>query len=246
MSMRTFRSIIAILVCACLAARATQAQAQNLAPDYVLDGLWLVDDPDGYTNVRDSASLKAKVVGRVPSGGVVFGWDPPANGWLQFENDESTTGDSRFIHASRLKSVKRWKQIPVTDTKNPDRGALRHAGFEVRVTAAPFVAADHKITQTAENQPLIDGKTFWGADGGLPRRSLSVTVNLNGKAIEIPKADFQDLYEPNMETIVLLTPSQPTERALIVMSNSDGAGGYSVVWAFENGKYRGRTVIGPP
>jgi hypothetical protein len=236
-------SLLAIMAFACASLSSARAQGESLAPDYVMDGLWLVQDPDGHTNVRSAPSLKAKVVGKVLSGGAVFGWSPPEKDFLEME---AGGGASHYVHASRLRSVKQWKQIPVTDAKNQDRGFLRHEGFEVRVTAMPFVAAEHKITHTSENQPIIDGKTFWGADGGLPRRSLSVTVTLNGKAIEIPKADFQDLYEPNMETIVLLTPSQPAERAFVVMSNSDGAGGYSVVWAFEQGRYRGRTVMGPP
>jgi hypothetical protein len=232
-----------IIACACTAWSSAMAQAESRLPDYVADGLWLVEDPDGHTNLRSAPSLKGKVVGQVLSGGVVFSWDQPRKDWLEIGTD---SGASRYIHASRLKSIKSWKQIPVTDVKNQDRGILHHEGFEVRVTATPFVAAEHKITRTAENQPLIDGRTFLGADGDLPHRSLSVAVKLNGKAIEIPKADFVDLYEPNMETIVLLTPSQPSDRALIVMSNSDGAGGYSVVWAFEQGKYCGRTVMGPP
>jgi hypothetical protein len=44
--------------------------------------------------------------------------------------------------------------------------------------------------------------------------------------------------------MVLLTPGDPSDRALVFMSNSDGAGAYVVFWTFAKGRYVSRTVFG--
>src|SRR5688572_8391168 len=94
-------ALVVHMAFACAASTSAFAQVASLAPDYVMDGLWRVEDPDGHTNLRSAPSLKSKVVGQVLSGGVVFGWDPPAKDWLELEFDN---GEPRYIHASRLKS----------------------------------------------------------------------------------------------------------------------------------------------
>ena len=136
-----------------------------------------------------------------------------------------------------------WKQNAGRRRGGRQSKLVKHAGFEAKVTAAAFVAADHKIAKDKEGATLVDGIRIWGTDGGVPRRTLSLAVTFDGKAIRIPAEAVRDLFEPGMDTLVLLSPAKPAGQAVVLMMNSDGAGAYCVAWAFSGGTYRGRTVF---
>ncbi len=110
---------------------------------------------------------------------------------------------------------------------------------------ARFDGSRHQITRDENGWVLIDGKHPWGQDGGLPQREVRLEIELGGKKIELPKAALEGLYEPNVGSLAVLTPTTADKHALIVMSNSDGAGGYVVVWAVKDGKYLNRVVFNP-
>lgn len=217
---------------------------EQLLEQEIVKVLRIVQDPDGQTNVRSGPSTKAKVVSQVLSGSVVSVFPEDAkDGWERIDSD---SGDEHYIHSSRLKSVKAWKQLGAPELGGNDESAvLKKSGVEVTVKSKPFNAKEHTITKDENGQPLVDGGQIWGRDGDLPAHSIEMTVKLGGKEVPLPKEALQHLYEPFMESLVLLTPGDPAKQALIVMTNGDGAGGYCVAWAFENGGYRGRTVFVP-
>lgn len=241
--MKSNRSLVFHLLPALLAGGITNARTQEAPPvdDGIRESLRFVQDPDGYTNLRDGASLKANITGRVLHGAPVF-VDPGAKGGfhLVFSDEEDAPGD-RYIHGSRLRPVMDWKAFgPEGST-----GILRHGGFEAVVEDPAFVASRHRVTKNADGMILVNGKSPWGQDGGEPDRLLTLAVSIGGKAVDLPAAATDNLYEPNLETLVLLTPGDPAERAFVMMANGDGAGGYYVVWAFERGVYRGRAIMAP-
>ena len=94
---------------------------------------------------------------------------------------------------------------------------------------------------TASYLEKIDGKRFWGTDGEIPRTIISSVKLLNkGLPIDIPKNAFQDLYEPSLRTLSICFDGINT--FYVRMDNSDGAGAYTVIWVFKNGKYIGRYI----
>ncbi len=218
--------------------------AEAFLQEEILAVLRVVEDPDGQTNVRAGPSTKAKVVAQVPSGSVVSVLPEDAkDGWARVDDGSE---DEHYIHASRLKSLKSWKQSGPTEVGGNDKSAtLKQAGAEIQVKSQPFDAKAHVITKDADGLVLVDGGEVWGRDGDLPAHSLEMTVKLGGKEVPLPKEALQHLYEPFMESLVLLTPGDPARKAVVVMTNGDGAGGYCVAWAFENGAYRGRAVFVP-
>lgn len=123
--------------------------------------------------------------------------------------------------------------------------SLLAAGFLLLAGTSQLCAQeDHKITKK-DGETLVDGRHVWGRDGGLPEKSLALTVKLDGKAVKIPAEAVRDLFEPEMDSLVILTPGKPAAQMVVAMWNSDGAGGYLVAWSFVNGKYAGRTVMAP-
>lgn len=223
------------------AALQTVSADESFVDEAILDYLRIVEDKDGHTNLRAGASLDSAIEGTVLSGGPVFVDPQTENGFHMVFVDKADGTSDRYIHGSRLKPVKGWK------VHGPEgaTGVLKHAGFEAVVTDPAFVASGHRITKDADGMILVNGKPPWGQDGGEPSRLLKLAVSIAGKAVALPADAIDNLYEPNLETLVLLTPGDPSEHAFLMMANGDGAGGYYVVWAFESGTYRGRAVMMP-
>jgi hypothetical protein len=218
--------------------------AELPVPAEILALLRVVEDPEGSVNVRSGPSLQSKVTGQLASGAVVAVEAAPTGDWAELWS-ESTEEKPRFIHTSRLKSVSRWRQVGGTEHAAGKASAVRLNGFEFRVKAVPFVAKDHKITEDKNGLKWVDGKSPWGCDGGLPDQSLALALTLNGRPVPLPETAGDNLYQPNLDSLVLLTPGDPGASALVLMTNSDGAGGYCVVWSFKNGRYGGRAVFCP-
>ena len=216
-------------------------KASQPVHDEIVEKLRLVEDKDGFTNVRAGNSVESKVAGKVLSGSVVAVEEVKGE-WAQI-SDDLGQGRNLFVHNSRLKKLEGWKQAAGTPAKDGNAAGVKSGGVEAKVTAAPFVAAEHKITKEKEYVKEVDGHTIWGTDGNLPTKSLALTLTVDGKPVTLPAEAIRDLYQPNMETLALLTKGKPGEHALVVMQNSDGAGGYTVVWAIAAGKYAGRTII---
>jgi hypothetical protein len=85
-----------------------------------------------------------------------------------------------------------------------------------------------------------------GTDGEVPETALTLTVSLHGKPVAVPAEATRDLYHPNLgraEDLVLITPGDPSDHALVFLWGSDGAGAYAVVWSFVDGAYVGRAVF---
>lgn len=235
-------ALVALFVVGFAAAQSADAQSADapLVDDTVLEQLRLVEDPDGHTNVRSGTSASAAVVGRILSGSVVV-VDPEPRGGFHRIFEETTPAGEKYMHGSRLKPVTGWNQIaPVGAT-----GRLKHRGFEAQVKGTPLSPAGHKVTRTTSGLALVNGKAPWGQDGGVPQHQLTLTVSIGGQPVALPPDAIDNLYEPSLASLVLLTPGDPAERALLLMVNSDGAGTYCVVWAFEKGAYRGRAVFAP-
>lgn len=61
-----------------------------------------INDPDGYTNIRESANIKAKVVGKLFEA-ELFIFVPDSNSsWWKIKTNNMLEG---FVHRSRIKSI---------------------------------------------------------------------------------------------------------------------------------------------
>ncbi|MFN0125069.1 MAG: SH3 domain-containing protein [Verrucomicrobiales bacterium] len=236
-------SILAAALLLVPSASCLRAQKATAWEEGFREVLHVVEDKDGAANVRAAASMDSKVTGKVTSGVVVAAFSTRGD-WTEIDWSGSTAPGS-FMHNSRLKKLKGWKQMKVTKGHTEDMGTATYAGAEATVTAAPFVEKEHRIKKEKNGPTLVDGRSPWGVDSGLPTRSLTLAVKLDGKPVAVPAEATRDLFEPNMDSLVILTPGKPAAQLVVAMWNSDGAGGYLVAWSFVNGQYAGRTVMAP-
>ena len=224
------------------------------APAAVLaEGFGVIDDPDGWVNVRKSASTKAEVVARIDSGDMVWLYAEADNDWVKavYLKGKEKLEATGFIHGSRIKRLDAMIEIPVT-SEGEKRMTFARGMMKVQVESGEFDPDAHQYTRGDEEGHgdwirLMDGKPFWGTDGGLPRETYrSITVSLGETVMTAPAEALKDVFEPNLTeqgTHVMADPE--TDAIYLVGWNSDGAGGYVVAFRFEDGKYAGRLVLSP-
>jgi hypothetical protein len=126
----------------------------------------------------------------------------------------------------------------------------KSANVELSIVTEVFDTAKSHITYTANYVTQIDGKCFWGTDGGVPNEKIkSVTYTFQGKKYQLPKSATDGLFQPNLcdkagsqFCHMRVFQSKDKKRLYLYMLNGDGAGGYEATIIIENGKYLRRVV----
>ncbi|MBS0032125.1 SH3 domain-containing protein [Chitinophaga sp. 22321] len=204
----------------------------------------VVEDKDGYVNVRRDPGTSAPVIGRIQSGDVVFLTDQK-NGWQYVDcyiNHKNTTG---YIHPSRLKAVDKFTSAHRV-VHSADSVFFRLGNLQVGIRETSFVAKKNRIryrkTEAGRMVDKINDRSFWGTDGYLPASQYQhITCFWEGKEVAVPDSAINDVFNPNLHMTTVLY-DKGTKRWYIAATNSDGAGGYEVIWVFEQGEYKQRFV----
>ncbi|SEW51441.1 SH3 domain-containing protein [Chitinophaga arvensicola] len=213
---------------------------------FVCSPLWaqfaLVEDKDGYTNVREEGALSAPVVARVTSGSLVYIYEAGKD-WSQVDYKQDSTG---YIHNSRLRKIANYEPVPVQRVAG-DSIVFRKDSLMIVLRQMLFQPSAHrfKYQQTEGGRYLsaIDNRPFWGTDGGAPDRAYQhISCYWQHGCVVAPDSAINDLFQPNLELTHVWYDRQH-ERWFIEATNSDGAGGYVVAWMFEQGKYKTRCVV---
>ena len=202
----------------------------------------VINDKDGYVNVRKEKSVHSKVLKKLDNNTLIFvlEYDKAYYGnWIYADNEG-------YIYNDRVKWIHNFPQI--------DKGIARgntivFEGKEIQVTLATekFDKDKHSFKYHKEYRDIIekiDGKPFWGTDGNIPKKEYkSIEVKIRGKQVSIPKSAYSDLYESYLYTeFNSVYYDKDNDILYIVADNGDGAGAYMVCWQIEKGVYKGRKV----
>ena len=184
----------------------------------------IIQDKDGYTNVRAQPNAKAKVI-YVLHDAEMFEYNMEDNttDWVKvfirknkfdihpWAEDNNLIG---YIHRSRLLYIGQLTMDEVLCSFKP--------------IVKPFVAGKHIIDYDGNNAVKIDGRYPFGIDGLIPTvETVEIQVNVDGVEMPIPKVLFENLYQSNQNPHIV----NYKQTYFIIEHNSDGAGGYSVCWA---------------
>lgn len=219
----------------------------------------IVNDPDGHANVRQSADLTSKVVATVANGTPIVCDD-------DYEpNPQFCDNENGAIHKSRLEIFDKnsvFKPVPLK-TAIPTQViyANKQANVLLKVTQKNLNPKDFTKGKYGY---LYQGKPFYGTDNGLLYGKNgkiiytsyffdTIQVTIDGKTLAIPKSEFNDLFIPNFSidednrlksVDVFINPND--NHVYIFSSQSDGAGSYTAVFEFKNGRYHQRYLTGFP
>lgn len=204
----------------------------------------MVEDKDGYTNVRDSGSTSSRVKSRVMNGDMVFCFDLKGD-WYYVDYYAKPENSSGYIHKSRLRMIDSFPVI-TGSRKGKDSIVFRRDALIISVSIMPFAAKNYQLQYDKSNGnrflSKINHRRFWGTDGDVPTREYKrITCTWNGREVPVPDSAIWDVFNPNLHMVVV-GYDRPHERWFLQSTNSDGAGGYEVIWMFEGGEYKRRFV----
>ena len=222
-----------------------KTNAQSISKTDIKESYAVIHDPDGFVNVRQEKSVKSPIVGKIYNENIFTCFPDKSDWWKIVQLNDGKTDNSNllegYIHKSRIVMLLNWKPLNKKGVHYKDSSIFKNDSLIVVVRKTLFNVHKHKLKGKPNFISSIDGKPFWGTDGGIPKQAISsVTVKINGQPIFIPKDAFDDLYEPNLEN--LSVGFGPQSTIYILMLNSDGAGGYTVIWTIKNNKYQKRYI----
>ena len=222
------------------------------------DGFALVHDADGYTNLRESPDLNAKVLAKIPNGTPLncvgeTGKDNPnfCTALLQ----QAAFGDYGFIHRSRLIFLASDKNFVTLREHfgHDDTLTLSGNGQKVHIVARRIHPKRSDFSGTAPNSdtaPLYRGQPFYGTDGSIPKSVFAIEqITLNGQAV--PAAELQGLFLPDFAATARSSNAydgweayyRRTDKTLYLFNSvNNDAGSFDMCFVFKDGKFQRRYV----
>lgn len=201
----------------------------------------IISDPDGYVNVRNSDKIGNNVSDKLSNGFIVYYFEPQGN-WTNIDYKKSGKELNGYIYKDKIKYITDFKEIPLKI--NQDKKVTLDNGFiKIKITETKFLKEKHKLQFLKSNSTLlnkIDDLDFLGTDGEIPKREYqSIEVEINNVKVEIPDSALKNLYQPTLWNSKA-NYDEINDILYIHSSNSDGAGGYEIIWVIERKKYKTR------
>lgn len=203
----------------------------------------VISDADGYVNVRSEAQKGNNISDKLNNGFVVFCFTPE-NNWLNIDYSKNNKDRNGYLYKDRIKYLSEFTKIPLYKESETEV-IFQKDSLKLIIESQKFDAKTARLTFLNNNKSFlkeINGRPFFGTDGNIPKRIYKlITVTIGSKTIQLPKISFDDLFEPSLFN-TKINYNKKDDILYITSSNSDGAGGYEVVWVIEKGKYKERKI----
>lgn len=227
----------------------TSVQAQLIAP------FAIIQDKDGYVNVRDSDSKNAKIIDRLIENQIFEDQRQFGNGneewiYISYKNKQAGKGSiyrtdkekTGYIHKSRILYLDKLPQLK-RKIITQDHSEFENDTLKLTVKTGKFIPEEHQIEKKEGFVFKIDNNEPWGIDGILPEsleEIKSVTITYKEQTYSFPAEALSGLFSPNIDNMRVYLGSGNT--LFTVMSNGDAAGAYNVVWTIQNNKVTDRFI----
>ena len=202
----------------------------------------VINDKDGYVNVRKGKSAQSKVLKRLNNKTIVFAYnyDKATDGnWIY-------TDEEGYIYNDRVKWIHKFPIIAKGIAKG---NTIVFEGKEIQVvlTSGKFDKSKHSFEYFKDSPTgieVIDDELPYGTDGKMPTTEYrSIEINIHGKRVSLPKDAYSDLYEPTFLTDHnSVYYDKESDILYIVAINDYAERPYMVCWQIERGVYKGRKV----
>jgi hypothetical protein len=203
----------------------------------------LIKDPDGYCNIRESASSKSKVIDTIHNERLVYVFSDAAEGeWFPIDYHKTNLNSSDYtvsgyIHKSRITFISNFTKFNKVEL-NDSILKLRLDSFNLTLTKRSFNKKGRQLKyDKSQGEQIfvksIDKKFPLGTDGNIPKKEYKAILLKIGKiSWSFPSDTFKDLFEPNFE-MTMAYYNDTNSKIYIEATNSDGAGGYLVIWTIK-------------
>ncbi|PIF34804.1 hypothetical protein CLU81_5469 [Flavobacterium sp. 9] len=201
----------------------------------------IVKDSDGYVNVRSSGEIANNISDKLNNGFIVYYFEPKGN-WANIDYKKNGKELNGYIYKGKIKFISDFTNIPLK-LDQVTEVLFYSPNVKVKITESPFVKEKHKLQFLKEDSRIltkIDDLDFLGTDGEIPKRQYkSIEVQINNIKVPIPNEALRNLYEPSLYNSQI-NYDKINDILYIQSSNSDGAGGYEIIWVIEKKKYKTR------
>ena len=201
----------------------------------------VINDKDGYVNVREGKSAQSKVLKRLNNKTIVFvyNYDKADGNWIYTDEDG-------YIYNDRVKWIHKFPQIAKGIVKG---STMVFEGKEIQVilTSGKFDKSKHSFEYFKDSTTgieVIEDQLLYGTDGKMPTTEYkSIVINIHGKQVSLPKDAYSDLYEPTFLTDHNFVYYDKDADILYIVANNNYADRpYKVCWQIDKGVYKGRKV----
>ncbi|MDR0227754.1 MAG: hypothetical protein LBI72_01605 [Flavobacteriaceae bacterium] len=209
-----------------------------------------VVDKDGYVNVRKSGQAGSAINGKLNTGEIVFLFevDESSSNWSIIETGMRSEV-SGYVHNSRLKMLDTYTHIPLVNSTNNE---LKYSGSNIDITISMgdfnYSKNKSKFSKHKGTNFLwaYNGQEMRGTDGTEPTKHYtSIKVKQKGVDIVLPTKAYENMFQPSDAEYTACYYDKSDDTIYITANNSDGAGGYIVIWVFKGGKYMYNDVYIP-
>jgi hypothetical protein len=206
----------------------------------------VIEDKDGFVNIRESKEIGNNIIDKLPNGKLVYHFGAEGN-WINVNYLKNNIENSGYVYVDRVKNINEFKKI---STLFSDNKSITFESDKVylKITTKQFDKKSHTLTHNKEYKNVlekVDNVEIFGTDGNIPKNEyLNFEISINSMKIELQKEAYINLFEPNLYH-TFVNYDKINNRLFIQSMNSDGAGGYAVIWMFQNGKYQNRFVTIP-
>lgn len=208
---------------------------------------YIVNDKDGYVNIRKTESVNSKIIGKLKNGEIVHSYeDDNKSNWITVDFFINSKNDFKtgYIYKDRLLNLYDYENIPII--KNSDYVILKNNGIEIKITEKKFKKSKHSFLYHKQYKNAIikiDNEEYYGTDGEIPEfQYAEILIKINGKTITLPSKALKNLFQPNLFS-TSAHYDKKNDILYIDSLNSDGAGSYEVLWIIKNGKYSKRIIF---
>ncbi|MEM7372028.1 MAG: hypothetical protein AAF587_25655 [Bacteroidota bacterium] len=197
----------------------------------------IIQDPDGYTNVRKAPNSSSEVLVQVFENELFVVYDVVEKDWGMvsiFSNPYSMACQESsiegYMHLSRIKKL---DDVPQADKQN----------FSFDCSLSSFDPFKKRLSKSQEGWIIaINGRPFWGTDGGLPKSQVNgISYTINGESFQIPSIFFEDLFEFSER----YWAHRQGDTYFVRQMHSDGAGGYELFWVLNKQGVQQRLIWRP-
>jgi hypothetical protein len=203
----------------------------------------IIRDKDGYCHVRSSARLGKNVIDTLENGYLVYCFEQKDN-WINIDYTKNNKEANGQVYHDRVQFILDYQNIPFV-SEGDNQVMYEKEGLKVVMTQQKFDRRRYKFSyyKDAKDQiERINGKQYWGTDGGMPKEEYkSIVIYIGQRKTILPGSAFENLFEPSLYNTEVHY-DKAHDIVYIESTNSDGAGSYEVIWKIEKGKYKGRLI----
>ncbi|WP_205691052.1 hypothetical protein [Cellulophaga sp. BC115SP] len=165
--------------------------------------------------------------------------------WTNIDYTKSNQKLNGYVYKDRYTLISKFPSLTISKETETSK-TLQKDSLRVTITQSNFDKKKHTFKYFKDYPTqieLIDNKQYWGMDGGMPKTQFEkVFIKVEKKTITLPKSALAGLYEPNVSSAEA-NYDKATDTIYIQTMNSDGAGGYFVIWKIEKGIYQDRLIV---